>query len=247
MLVLSDVRKSFGNLAAVDGISLTIEKGEIFGLAGPNGAGKTSLFNVISGIPYRCDSGEIKFKGQEIQSLAPYEICRRGLTRTFQTEISFEALTVEQNILIGAMHSPKESRKAQKSKVIEILDRFDLMKLRAELAGSLPLHQKKRLMLATAVICDPSLLMLDEPAAGLDRDEYSELAKWIKLLQEIGITVIVIEHVLPLLLSVSTRAAVMSQGRIIALGLPTEIMNNDEVIEAYFGSSGKRSFQKSGN
>lgn len=240
MLTLNNVRKNFGSLAAVDGISLTIERGEIFGLAGPNGAGKTSLFNVISGIPYRCDSGEIIFEGVEIQSLEPHLICRRGLTRTFQTELAFESLTVEQNILIGAMHNRKMSQQKQKSKVDEALDMFELAQHRSEPAGSLPLHHKKRLMLATAIICNPSLLLLDEPAAGLDRDEYSELARWIKLIQEIGITVIIIEHVLPLLLSVSTRVAVMSQGKIIAMGSPTDIMNNDDVIAAYFGQSRKR-------
>ena len=238
MLDLNNVCKNFGSLAAVDDISLRIERGETFGLAGPNGAGKTSLFNVISGIPYQCDSGQIIFEGVEIQSLEPHLICRRGLTRTFQTELAFESLTVEQNVLIGAMHKSKISE--QKWKVAEVLDMFELAQHRSEPAGSLPLHQKKRLMLATAIVCNPSLLLLDEPAAGLDRDEYSELGKWIKLLREIGITVIIIEHVLPLLLSVSTRVAVMSQGKIIAMGSPTDIMSNDDVIAAYLGQSGKR-------
>jgi branched-chain amino acid transport system ATP-binding protein len=140
--------------------------------------------------------------------------------------------------MIGAMHKSKVAE--QKWKVAEVLDMFELARHRSEPAGTLPLHQKKRLMLATAIVCNPSLLLLDEPAAGLDRDEYTELAKWIKLLREIGITVIVIEHVLPLLLSVSTRVAVMSQGKIIAMGSPTDIMSNDDVIAAYLGQSGKR-------
>jgi ABC-type branched-subunit amino acid transport system ATPase component len=245
LLELRNVRKNFGSLVAVDDISLRIERGEIFGLAGPNGAGKTSLFNVISGIPYQCDSGQVVFDGVEIQSLEPHLICRRGLTRTFQTELAFESLTVEQNILIGAMHNSKTSE--QKWKVAEVLDMFELAQHRSEPAESLPLHQKKRLMLATAVVCSPLLLLLDEPAAGLDRDEYSELAKWIKLLREIGITVLIIEHVLPLLLSVSTRVAVMSQGKIIALGPPSDIMDNDDVIAAYLGQSGKRLKNKAGN
>lgn len=238
LLELHSVSKSFGSLQAVSDVSLTIEHGSIFGIAGPNGAGKTTLFNLITGIPFRCDRGTIRLDGREIQKLSPYGICRSGLTRTFQTETAFDSLTVAENVRVGALFGGRVERVDRA--VDEALEFLGLNDLRNELAGSLPLHQKKRLMLASAIACRPKVLMLDEPAAGLNQVEYTALAEVVLSLRAGGMTIVLIEHVLPLLLSVSEQVAIMNSGRVIAQGTPDEVIRNDAVIVAYLGERGRR-------
>ncbi len=238
LLELHAVSKSFGSLQAVSEVTLTIEQGSIFGIAGPNGAGKTTLFNLISGIPFRCDRGTIFLDGREIQNLPPHGICRIGLTRTFQTETAFDLLTVAENVRVGALYGGRQDHVERA--VDEALEFLGLTDARNEPAGSLPLHQKKRLMLASAVACRPKVLMLDEPAAGLNQVEYTALGGVILSLRERGVTIVLIEHVLPLLLSVSEQVAIMNSGRVIAQGTPDQIIRNDEVIVAYLGERGRR-------
>lgn len=238
LLELRSVSKSFGSLRAVDDLSLDIEQGEIFGIAGPNGAGKTTLFNLVTGIPFRCDSGTITLNGRPIQRLAPHGICRSGLTRTFQTETAFDTLTVEENVRVGAIFGGR--RRLLDQAVNESLEFVGLADQRNEPAGSLPLHLKKRLMLASALACQPRVLMLDEPAAGLNQVEYTALSRLIQALNQAGLTIVLIEHVLPLLLTVSHRVAIMNSGRVITEGSPDEVIRNEEVIVAYLGERGRR-------
>lgn len=238
LLELRSVSKSFGNLRAVSDVSLAVEQGEIFGIAGPNGAGKTTLFNLITGIPFRSDRGTILLDGREIQNLSAHGICHAGLTRTFQKETAFDDLSVEENVRVGAIYGRRNT--SIQAAVDEALDFVGLTAQRAAPAGSLPLHAKKRLMLASAIACRPRVLMLDEPAAGLNQVEYTALGELIRALNRTGVTIVLIEHVLPLLLTVSNRVAIMNSGQVIALGAPDEVVRNDDVIVAYLGERGRR-------
>ena len=243
ILTVANVRKSFGELAAVDDVSFEVQEGEIYGIAGPNGAGKTTLFNLITGIPYHADSGTIQFQGQPIQDTAAYEIYHRGLARTFQKETAFDTLTVEQNARVSAVFGRQHRRETYGQEIQRALRLLDLWHLRTTKAGDLPLYAKKRLMIASAIVSNPRLLMLDEPAGGLSALELSEIEKLILSLRERGITVVIIEHVLPLLFGVSDRVMIMDFGQTIAEGTPREVARNETVIEAYLGQRGKDAFR----
>lgn len=237
ILKCREVRKAFGSLQAVDSVSFSVADGEIYGIAGPNGAGKTTLFNLISGIPYHADSGEIRFEGQDIRGKAPHAICHKGIARTFQTEAAFDALTVAENVRMGAVFG-RRSDDADAT-VEHALEYVGLGPERDALAESLPLYAKKRLMLASAIACHPRLLLLDEPAAGLNQAEYEELAVLMRRLNAEGTTIVLIEHVLPLLLSVSNRVMVLNTGSVVTEAPPAEIVRNEAVIAAYLGERGR--------
>jgi len=239
ILSVNSVRKAFGELIAVDDVSLAVQEGEIYGIAGPNGAGKTTLFNLISGIPFHADSGTIYFRDQPIQATAPYEIYHRGLARTFQKETAFDTLTVEENARVSAVFGRQHRRETYDQEITRVLDLLDLGHLRKTIAGELPLYAKKRLMIASAIVSNPRLLMLDEPAGGLSALELAEIEKLILSLRESGITIVIIEHVLPLLFGVSDRLMIMDFGQTIAEGTPHEVARNETVIEAYLGQRGK--------
>lgn len=239
ILSVNTVRKAFGELIAVDDVSFAVREGEIYGIAGPNGAGKTTLFNLISGIPYHTDSGTVEFEGQPIQGAAPYEIYQRGLARTFQKETAFDTLTVEQNARVSAVFGRQHQRETYEQEISRALALLDLGHLRKTKAGDLPLYAKKRLMIASAIVSNPRLLMLDEPAGGLSAREMKEIEKLILSLRERGITIVIIEHVLPLLFGVSDRIMIMDFGQTIAEGTPSEVARNETVIEAYLGQRGK--------
>ena len=239
LISVEKISKSFGSLAAVSEVSLSVNAGEIVGIAGPNGAGKTTLFNLISRIPYGSDSGTVAFNGQRIDQLPPHEIFHRGLARTFQTETSFGKLTVEQNIRLGAVYGKRISQREICRSVDSALDILDLTALRKERAGNLPVYETKRLMIASAIVNDPKLLMLDEPASGLNSVEVDDLKKEILLLKEFGLAIILIEHILPLLFGVSERVIVMDFGRKLSEGSPEEVAKDPAVIEAYLGGHGQ--------
>lgn len=239
ILTVSNVRKSFGELAAVDDVSFEVQEGEIYGIAGPNGAGKTTLFNLITGIPFHADSGAVLFQGEPIQASPAYEIYHRGLARTFQKETAFDSLTVEQNARVSAVFGRQHRRETYDQEVQRALRLLDLWHLRGATAGDLPLYAKKRLMIASAIVSNPRLLMLDEPAGGLSALELAEIEKLILSLRERGITVVIIEHVLPLLFGVSDRVMIMDFGQTIAEGTPREVARSETVIEAYLGQRGK--------
>jgi branched-chain amino acid transport system ATP-binding protein len=235
-----NVSKSFGRLVAVGDVSFNVEHGEIFGIAGPNGAGKTTLFNVMTGIPYHPDSGQVWLENQRIDHLPAHKIARLGVARTFQRETAFSSLTVRENIELALAHASSDRVRRETTSPADLLDAVGLRERADDLAGQLPLYQKKRLMLASAMALRPRVLLLDEPASGLTRLEVKELDDLIRELNQGGVTVILIEHVLPLLLSVSHRVIVMDHGAVLAEGAPDAIVNNDAVIEAYFGRGGRQ-------
>jgi branched-chain amino acid transport system ATP-binding protein len=234
------VSKKFGDLIAVDEVSFEIEEGEIFGLCGPNGAGKTTLFNMITGIPFHRDQGSILFHSEEIGSLPGHLIYRKGLARTFQQEKAFETLSVAENVALAAASSGRLRRDQRGPAVSEALEMLELGSKAHWRASSLHLYEKKRLMIATAIVSKPTLLLLDEPAAGLSVDEISSFVSMILGLNRTGISILVIEHVLPVLFGVSRQVMVMDAGRRIAIGTPEEVARRPEVIEAYLGEKSRR-------
>jgi branched-chain amino acid transport system ATP-binding protein len=239
LLEVDAVRKVFGSLVAVDDVSFSVDEGEILGIAGPNGAGKTTLFNLISGLPIRADRGRVTFGGLRIETMAPHRIFQLGLARTFQKEASFAKLTVEQNVRLGAVFSRRVPRREFQHATETTLESLDLWDLRHHLAGSLPVYATKRLMLASAVVSRPRLLMLDEPASGLNAAEMADVQRLIAELRRSGIAIVLIEHILPVLFGVSDRVMIMNFGRKLTEGHPTEIARNPQVIEAYLGGERK--------
>ena len=230
------VTKYFGGLAAVSNVGFHVKKGEAFGLIGPNGAGKTTLFNVISAsLP--TTSGTIRFKGEKITGLKPYKICRMGVARTFQTVKIFPDLPVISNVILG-LHfgmSAKMSSAEKTQKAAEYLEFVGLSKMIMAPAKDLTLANQKRLEVARALATKPELLMLDELMAGLTHTEVSESMEMVSRIRELGITVIMIEHVMTAIMSVCERIMVLHHGEKIAEGTPKEIATSKKVIEVYLG------------
>lgn len=238
LLELDDVAKSFGSLKAVDGVTFKVEAGEIFGIAGPNGSGKSTLFNVITGIPFGPDRGTIRFDGEEIQGRSGNGIARRGLARTFQRETSFDGLTVFENALMGASFGAGKMPAAQaREATAEALTfvGFDTAAF-GRLAGELSVYQRKCLMLATAIAMKPKMLLLDEPASSLTKPEIEASVELIRRIAQRGITILLIEHVLTFLMSLSQHLLVLNQGRMLALGEPRAVIEDPKVVEAYLGT-----------
>ena len=242
LLSVSKAIKKFGELVAVDNVSFEVDEGEIYGIAGPNGAGKTTLFNLITGIPYHADAGTVSYRGEDISQLSPHKIYELGIARTFQKETAFDTLTVRENVRIGAVFGTQLAAEEYDSTVEEALESLDLIDDRYRLAGELSLYGKKRLMIASAIVSKPTLLMLDEPAGGLNMAELNELESLILRLSGGEMTIIIIEHVLPLLFGVSNRVMVMDFGKRLAEGSPEALARDDTVIEAYLGERGKDAF-----
>jgi branched-chain amino acid transport system ATP-binding protein len=236
VLVVDNVCKSFGKMRAVDNVSFAVREKEVYGIAGPNGAGKSTLFNTISGIPYHSDSGHIYFNGEAIQGVQPHVICHKGIARTFQQETVFDTMTVFENVLVGSVYGHQSNKNGTDEEMaVNVLEMVGLADRRDEKARHLPLFDKKRLMLASALVTQPSLLLLDEPAAGLNRIETQQTLELIQSINGRGITIILIEHVLSLLLAVSHRIMILCQGSKLVESIPTEIVKDERVIEAYLG------------
>lgn len=236
LLEIDRVSKAFGSLKAVDGVSFDVEAGEIFGIAGPNGSGKSTLFNVITGIPFGPDRGRVRFEGVEIQGFRGDRIARLGLARTFQRETSFDGLTVFENALIGANYGRPGASADAKERTAEALTFVGFSNaIFGRLAGELSVFERKCLMLATAVAMQPRLLLLDEPASGLTKPEIESSVNLIRRIAGRGVTIVLIEHVLTFLMSLSQRLLVLNYGRALAHGEPRAVIADPLVVEAYLG------------
>ncbi|RWN66352.1 MAG: ABC transporter ATP-binding protein [Mesorhizobium sp.] len=238
LLEVEGVSKAFGSLKAVDDVSFAVEAGEIFGVAGPNGSGKSTLFNVITGIPFGPDKGRIRFDGMEIQGKTGNAIAQLGLLRTFQRETSFDGLTVFENALIGASYGKTGRGAAEaRTRAAEALEFVGLSSATfGRLAGELSVFDRKCLMLATAVATEPRMLLLDEPASSLTKPEIETSIGLIRRTAARGITVVLIEHVLTFLMSLSQHLLVLNQGRVLAAGDPKSVIADHRVVEAYLGT-----------
>jgi branched-chain amino acid transport system ATP-binding protein len=233
LLEVQDLVKNFGGLRANDHVDLQVGEGEIVGLIGPNGAGKTTLFNCIAGF-YPINEGKVIFNGEEITGLPANEICRRGIARTFQVVRVFKELPVLDNVMVGAFNRTGSAAKARQ-KALEVLEFCGLTPQKNKLAGGLTIGYKKRLEVAKAFATGPKLLMLDEAMAGLNQTETAEAVALIKKIRQAGITIILVEHVMEVVMPISNRVVVLEYGRKIAEGPPQEVINSEEVIKAYLG------------
>ena len=246
---LSGVTKNFGGVTAVDDMTFTIEKGELAGLMGPNGAGKTTIFNLVTGV-YPADGGTITFQGENLARLKTYNIVHKGISRTFQNLRLFQRSSVLENVMTAAQHGipysffegmthlgrwrGKESDIKKKS--MDLLERVELADRAHQAAGTLPYGHQRRLEIARALALDPELLLLDEPAAGMNAEEVISLNVLIRdLHRDFSLTILVIEHHMDLIMEICPHIVCMNFGAKIAEGTPDEIQNHPEVLKAYLG------------
>jgi len=240
MALLEGIRisKRFGGLLALRDVDFCVYDGEILGLIGPNGAGKTTLFNVVTG-EYAPTSGTVRFDGVDITGHKPYEICKMGIARTFQTPKPFSQMTVYENLLAASIFGRSKSKKSSnvRSEIDQILDKFSLTNKRLALASELPLYEQRLLEIARALATKPKLLLLDEVMAGLNPKETTQAMNIIQHLREEGITIFIIEHNMRAIMKLSNRVLVLNQGMKIAEGKPDEVSKDTSVIEAYLGEA----------
>ena len=234
ILSVAGMNKHFGGLVAVKDMSFDVQAGEALGLMGPNGAGKSTLLNLISG-EYKPDSGTVKFKGHDITGLAPHRICHLGIARTYQIAQPFVNLTAQQNMVVAARFGRGLEQAAAEKEASEILDIVGLSEKKDVLAKDLAAITLKLLELARVLATSPTLLLLDEVAAGLTEAEIPRLLDTLKKVRAMGITFLLIEHVISVMMEAVDRIIVMDEGAKIAEGTPNEIMEDKKVIEAYFG------------
>lgn len=249
VLEMKNVEKHFGGVRAIDNFSVTLEQGKIHGLIGPNGAGKTTIFNNITGI-YAPNSGQIIFNGTDITGSAPHKVAQLGIGRTFQNIRLFSNLSVMDNVIIASnldatynmadafiiSRKYKEREKHLKEKALGLLEVVGLSDKAEEKASSLPYGHQRKLEIARAMALDPKLLLLDEPAAGMNADESAELVSFVKEIKEhFNITILMIEHHMDVVTNLCDHVTVLNFGKTIAVGTPEEVKSNPEVIKAYLG------------
>lgn len=238
VLEVRDIRKSFGGLQALDGASLSVREGSITGLIGPNGSGKTTLFNVITGYE-PVDSGSVHFRDRQVAKLRPDRVCGLGVGRTFQLTRIFAGLTVRQNLYVGSRAVDRARRRElyQPDRLDQLLDFVGLSKLREELAGTLSYGQRKLLELAIILAQDSKVILLDEPAGGINPTLIGQLGERIKELNGQGVTFLVVEHNMEFVMGICHEVAVMERGRVICVGPPEMVRADPRVLEAYLGGS----------
>lgn len=246
-----DIAMNFGGIRAVEGVSFAVEPGEVFSIIGPNGAGKTTIFNMISRI-YTPSAGKLIFNGEDITNVPPHQIANRGIARTFQNIELFANATLLQNLLIGRhchsqvgllaqfgfLPSVRRAEIAHREKAEEVIEFLGLQRYRDQLIANLPYGVRKVVELGRALCIEPKLLLLDEPSSGLNVEETEEMGYWIEdIKQDLGVTIIMVEHDMKLVHAVSDRVMALASGRILALGTSSEVQNDPEVIRAYIGGA----------
>jgi len=233
LLEIKNLVKAFGGLKAVNDITFHVEEGEIFGLIGPNGSGKTTTFNCINNY-YPITSGDVLFKGKSIKGLKTHKVCHLGIGRTFQVVKPLARMTVLENVTASAFCRVNTIREAQ-NEALELLEFTNLTGEKDKQAKSLPIGGRKRLEIARALATKPELLLLDETAAGLNPSELDEAIELIRKIRDNGITILIIEHIMKVIMTISDRIHAINFGQTIASGTPEEVANNKAVIEAYLG------------
>jgi branched-chain amino acid transport system ATP-binding protein len=249
ILEVEDLRLSFAGVTAIDGVSFTVHNGELFAVIGPNGAGKTSIFNCISGL-YRPDRGTIRFEGRSLVGMKPHRIADLGVARTFQNIELFPQMTVLDNLMLGRhqhVHygavaaivraGRASAEEARNREVVEgIIEFLDIQAHRKSYVAMLPYGIQKRVELGRALAMEPRLLLLDEPAAGMNLEETEDMARYITdIRRELGIGIVLVDHDMRMVMDLADRVLVLDFGRAIAVGTPAEIQRNDDVIRAYLG------------
>ena len=251
LLTVEEVSLRFGGVKALTGVSFTVAQSEVFAIIGPNGAGKTSIFNVITRV-FDSDTGRIMMDGEDITGIARHAVVHRGIARTFQNIELFEHATVIENLLVGRHRQPgpgflaelwnapsvRRAEAVHRERVEDIIDLLDLAPYRRSLAGGLPYGVRKMVELARALSAEPKLLLLDEPASGLNPEETHDLSFWIDdIRNDLGVTVLMIEHDMSLVAEVADRVLVMNQGEVLALGTPAAVRADPAVALAYLGTN----------
>ena len=250
LLEVNGITKRFGGIVAVENVSFKVHEGEVISIIGPNGAGKTTVFNMLTGV-YKVDEGTIKFKGEEIQSINPRDIVKKGISRTFQNIRLFSDLRLIENVLVvshiktkydlaSSIFRTKKFREEEDAityDALKVLREVGLYDRKDDYASNLPYGDQRKLEIARAIATGAKLILLDEPAAGMNPQESHELMEFIRFLKKTGYTVLMIEHDMSVVMNISDRIYVIDHGKPIAEGLPEEIAKNQKVIDVYLGGS----------
>ncbi len=255
LLSVDGLSLRFKGVTAVDDVSFDVHSGEIFAVIGPNGAGKTSVFNCISGV-YRPTFGAVRFDGRDITGMRPHKVAASGVVRTFQNVEVFPTMTVVENLLLGRYHQMRSGlisgaiwmgravneEIAHRRRVEEIIDFLEIQPIRSHQVGSLPHGLQKRVELGRALAMEPRILLLDEPVAGMNQEETEDMVRFVlDVNAELGVTVVIVEHDMGVVMDISSRICVLDFGRVVSIGEPSVVANDPAVIEAYLGSAADRS------